>query len=384
MAARRPTARATPDPYRRRITALRRACSKAGADLLLVTDPADLAYLTGFLEGDSYLVLTPSGRPTVISDARYEEQLGAFKHLIDLRMRSGPILETVADVLAEQGLGDKRKRLKLGVQGEHLTLSQHVSLRTAMRKRKLSADAIHPTTKLLAGLREIKDEHEIKLLRKAISIQQKALEETLHTIETGQTELEICAELEYRMKALGSPEPSFGTIVAAQASGSHPHYTPTTVKAARNKTLLIDWGATWKGYHGDMTRTFALGAWPKPLGEVYDIVLEAHEKAAAALGPGVLAREVDAVARDHIAKAGYGPRFGHGLGHGIGLNVHEGPSLSKLAGDAVLRPGHVVTIEPGVYLPGVGGVRIEDDYAITDKGAKNLCTLPKTRRWATL
>ncbi|MEZ6317330.1 MAG: Xaa-Pro peptidase family protein [Phycisphaerales bacterium] len=382
MPARGSSTRAA-DPHPRRVTGLRRAMSRAGVDLLLVTDPVDVAYLTGFLGGDSYLLVGPSGKPEIISDSRYEEELGHFSAL-RLRLRLGSILDEVASALAEAGLGAKGRKQHVGVQGEHLTLVQHVSLRTAMKKRKLAADSVRTVSNIVADLRAFKDEHEIKLLTRAIRIQQAALEATLETIDAGQTELEICAELEYQMKSRGSTDPSFATIIAAKANGSLPHYSPASVKTANNKTLLIDWGAVFAGYHGDMTRTFALGKWPKQLAEVYDVVLEAHEKAAALLAPGVRCRDVDSAARDHITAAGYGRLFGHGLGHGIGLRVHESPRLSQLAGDETLKPGHVVTIEPGVYLPGVGGVRIEDDYAITERGAKNLCTLPKTRRWATL
>lgn len=383
MPARGRSTRPASDPHPARVTALRRAMSRAGVDLLLVTDPVDVAYLTGFLGGDSTLLVAPSGKPEIVSDSRYSEELGAYKTL-RLRLRAGSMMDECASALAEAGLGAKGRKLHVGVQGEHLTLAAHVSLRTAMKKVRLPASAVRTVSNIVADLRLKKDEHELKLLRKAISIQQRALEATLEVVEPGLTELEICAELEYQMKALGSTDPSFATIVAAGANGSLPHYAPAKAKAAANRTLLIDWGAVHAGYHGDMTRTFALGKWPKRLAEVYDVVLEAHQKAAAALGPGVRCRDVDGAARDHITAAGFGRAFGHGLGHGIGLRVHEGPRLSQLAGDAVLEPGHVVTVEPGVYLPGVGGVRIEDDYAITERGAKNLCTLPKTREWATL
>ncbi|GJM20004.1 MAG: X-Pro dipeptidase [Phycisphaeraceae bacterium] len=382
MARRATTKRSQPDPHRRRITALRRACSRAKVDALLITNPTDVAYLTGFLGGDSYLLLTPSGKPVLISDSRYEEEVAGFSKLVTPRMRSGSILAETADALHDTGLFSGRRKSSVGVQGEHMTLAHHVALRTALRKHKIGA--VTTTTGLVGTLRELKDEHELKLMRKAVSIQQKALLATLETIDSGQTESDICAELEYQMKTLGSTEPAFGPIVAAKASGSHPHYTPANVKTAANKPLLIDWGGTYQGYRGDMTRTFTLGTWSKQMAEIYDIVLEAHELAAAALKPGALCRDIDAIARNHIAAAGYDKQFGHGLGHGIGMDVHESPSLSRLAGDKRLKSGHVVTIEPGIYLPGIGGVRIEDDYAITERGARNLCTLPKSRQWATL
>ncbi|MEQ8770816.1 MAG: Xaa-Pro peptidase family protein [Phycisphaerales bacterium] len=382
--ARKGTSPSAAAPYRRRITALRRACSRAKVDALLVTDPTDVGYLTGFLGGDSYLILTPSGKPVLISDNRYEEDLKPFGSLVDVRMRVGTILSEVGATLADAGLFSGRGKTKLGVQGEHMTLAQHVALRSAMGEHKLPASAVTTTKGLVSDLRVKKDDSEVALIRKAIQIQQQALKATLEIVEPGLSEFEICAELEYQMKSRGSTEPAFHPIVGAKANSSRPHYEPAKAKTANNNLLLIDWGATWKGYRSDMTRTFAIGTWPTKMAEVYDIVLEAHQAAAAALKPGSLCKSIDAVARDVITNAGFGDKFGHGLGHGLGMHVHEEPRLSKLAGDQRLEPGHVVTIEPGIYLPGIGGVRIEDDYLITNTGARNLCTLPKTRRWSTL
>jgi Xaa-Pro aminopeptidase len=185
------------------------------------------------------------------------------------------------------------------------------------------------------------------------------------------------------MKARGSSKPGFESIVAARANGSLPHYRPGPVKLAANRPLLIDWGATYRGYQGDMTRTFALGRWPKKVREIYTIVLEAQEMAAAALAPGKSAHEIDAIARAHITEAGYGEQFGHGLGHGLGLSK-EPPMLNPLYPDRALEAGMVTTVEPGIYLPGIGGVRIEDQYVIRDRGPENLCSLPKDLDWATL
>ena len=210
-----------------------------------------------------------------------------------------------------------------------------------------------------------------------------ALVATLGQIDGGMTELEVTAVLEYEMKARGSTDPAFGSIVAAGANGSLPHAIPGKAKLKRNSTLLIDWGATVNGYRSDMTRTFTLGKWPPVMREVYEIVLDAHYAGIDAIRPGAIAGEVDAAARKIITDAGYGKEFGHSLGHGIGLNVHEAPGL-RAGADTVLEPGMVVTVEPGIYLPGVGGVRIEDDVLVTARGARSLCSLPKDIRWATL
>lgn len=365
------------DPYAPRLAKLRRAFRELDADCMIVSDPRDVAYLTGFLGGDSYMVVG-SGKPTIISDSRYEEELQAYTGRVKLRMRIGPMSRALGEELGA------RKAKRIAVQGEHLTLNGEAALKKELRKHGIASRALVRTDSILLKLRAVKDASEIRLLQKAVKIQEAALLATLPQIRVGMTELEVCAVLEHEMKDLGSPDTSFETIVGAQANSSLPHYTPSTTRVAKNKPLLIDWGATWRGYHGDMTRTFGIGGWPARVREIYKIVLEAHEAAASALKPGLPLFEADRLARDVISKAGYGKEFGHGLGHGIGLVVHESPSMGQLSPKkAVLEPGNVVTIEPGIYLPGLGGVRIEDDYVITERGVKNLSSLPKDLAWST-
>ncbi len=346
---------------------------KQECDCLLVTDPIDVAYLTGFHGGDSWLVVPARGKPTLVSDFRYVEELEPFKPLVSIHMRDGAMPPAAGGIVRDL------KPDRCAVQAEHLTLAVRSKL-----AKVIGAKRLHETDGLVSTLRMVKDEGEIAILRKAIRIQEDALKATLPTIEAGQTELEVCARLEYEMMIRGASGPSFGTIVGAKANSSLPHYRPAKAKVGRNHVVLIDWGAEYAGYHGDTTRVFALGRWPAKVAEIYEIVLEAYERAVASLRAGVFARDVDAAARDHIAACGYGDKFGHGLGHGIGLRIHEGPSLGRHAGEARLEAGHVVTIEPGVYLPGIGGVRIEDDYLVTERGSRRLGALPRTREWATL
>ncbi len=336
-------------------------------EALLITNPKDVDYLTGFHGEDSWAIVAPRA-VFVVSDFRFQEELDAIKNA-KLIIRKGAIDEAAAGAL-ESFKG-------IGVQAEHLTVATRAKLAKALGAKRLV-----DTTGLLSTIRLRKDDSEISLIRKAVRIQQQALEETLAGVGPGQTEADIAAELEMRMKRLGASGPSFGTIVAARANGSKPHYRPAKTKTAKNQPLLIDWGAVVGGYCSDMTRTFTFGRWPKPLADVYQIVLEAHLAAIDAVAPGVKCRKVDAVARDIITKSGYGEHFGHGLGHGIGLDIHEGPRLSKQS-EETLEPGMVVTIEPGIYLPGIGGVRIEDDVLVTDRGRRNLCSLPKAIDWAT-
>jgi Xaa-Pro aminopeptidase len=365
-------------PYSPRLARLATGLRDAEIPFLLVTSPIDVGYLTGFLGGESYLLVPADGsRPVVISDFRYEEELEPVKPIADLHIRSATakgetMPRAVAAVFGARGVD------RCGFQADHLTVAGRDEIGALVGAKKLAA-----TTGMVAKMRIIKDEHEIKLMKAATRLQEESLKSLLPTIEAGQTELEIAARLEAEMKARGSSQPGFPSIVAAGATGSLPHYRPGKRKTVQGKTLLIDWGATFQGYQGDMTRTFTLGSWPKKMREIYEIVLDAQETAAAALAPGRTNHEVDKIARDIIARAGYGEQFGHGLGHGLGM-VKDPPYLNPLYPEMTLVPGHVVTVEPGIYLPGVGGVRIEDLYVITETGARNLCSLPKTTQWATL
>ena len=369
-----------------------------GVDTLLVSNPMDVAYLTGFLGGDSVLLLPRAGGRggsgggrrgnavgAIVSDFRYEEELAALGYGsgghrsgggLDVVIRRVPMPEFLRTYLLDPAFG------RVGVQGEHMTAGERDGLVAA-----LGAGRIATTSGLVAPLRVVKDEDEVATIRRAARIQEQALLAVLAHLRPGLTELDVAAHLEAEMKARGSTQPGFTTIVAARANGSLPHYRAGKTKLAANQPVLIDWGAVVDGYHSDMTRTFTLGKWPAKVREIYQIVLEAHEAAAAALRPGAVARDIDAIARKIITDAGYGEHFGHGLGHGLGFNGHELPRLTYMApkdAPEELRPGMVLTIEHGIYLPGVGGVRIEDDYVITERGAKNLCTLPRSLEWSTL
>ncbi len=344
-----------------------------GLDALLITNPADIRYLTGFRGEDSYAVVGSRGL-VVISDFRFQEELARLNGHVRVHIRgAGPMMNAVRDV----ALAARPAPGRIGVQAEHVSLEQRRLLAAAVGARRIT-----PVAGLLAEVRLIKDASEIGLLRRALRIQEEALIATLESIRPGQSESLIAARLEYEMKARGAEGISFAPIVAAGANGSLPHAVPGEAKVANGKPLLIDWGARVGGYCADLTRTFTFGRWPKPLASVYQVVLRAQEAAIQAIRPGARAADVDAVARDIISMAGYGDQFGHSLGHGIGLNVHENPRLARTSKD-VLRPGMVVTVEPGVYLPGIGGVRIEDDVLVTERGHEVLSSLPKSIEWAT-
>lgn len=362
--------------YVDRLARASHSAAEHGTPHLLVTNPQDVAYLTGFMGGDSYLLLG-GDRPLLLSDFRYQEELLPVQSFCDLHIRTGSMTEAVAKVITQADVD------RLGVQGEHMTLGLRQAIGLGVRGVKLVE-----TSGLVAKLRARKDPEEIKLIRKAIRIQQEAFVATLDSLarklkKTGAVaESEIAAMLEFEMKIRGSSKPGFETIIAAKANGSLPHYRPGSTRLRLNQPLLIDWGAIYRGYHGDMTRVVCFGKWPRKIEEIYRIVLDAQQTAAAALAPGKSTAEIDAIARDLIRQAGYGDYFGHGLGHGMGLDGHEDPRLTNMLAPSMLEPGNVVTVEPGIYLPGIGGVRIEDDYLITDNGAVNLCSLPKDFDWA--
>jgi len=198
----------------------------------------------------------------------------------------------------------------------------------------------------------------------------------LARLSPGMSELEFAAALEYEMKVRGASGPSFETCVSAGTNSAVIHYMSAGA-LIEEETLLVDWGAISDGYCSDMTRTYGVGHFPKKIGELYDIVLDAQRAAIDACAPGRQCAEIDGVARGLITKAGYGEHFGHGLGHGLGLDVHEPPFFNQQATGVVLEPGMVMTVEPGIYLPGVGGVRIEDDVLITDNGHRVLTDFPK-------
>jgi Xaa-Pro aminopeptidase len=222
----------------------------------------------------------------------------------------------------------------------------------------------------------VKDAGELERIRAAAVLADDALREVLDAGLVGRTERDVALDLEVAMRRRGAEGPSFPPIVAAGAHGALPHASPRPMAIPAGTLVVVDWGAQLDGYASDCTRTFATGELDERDRAVYDVVLDAQRAALAAVGPGPTGREVDAVARELIAAAGHAEHFGHGLGHGVGMEVHERPRLST-RGDAPLVPGHVVTVEPGVYVPGAVGVRIEDLVAVTQDGHDVMSTLPK-------
>jgi Xaa-Pro aminopeptidase len=348
--------------------------AELGVDALLVDSHVDLRYLTGFtgshglalLAGDS--AAERLGGHLFLTDFRYrsqsaEEVADAFRHEIV----SGELLGALAASLAgTEG--------RLGFDESHLTVRAH----------RLLEELLPPGWELVrcagvvAGLRAVKDAAELARIRAAAELADEALEGLLQGGLAGRTEREVAIELESRMRRLGAEAPSFPSIVAAGAHAALPHASPRDQTIARDLLVTIDWGALHEGYCSDCTRTYATGeAISSEAREVYELVLSAQEQGLAAVKAGPSGREVDAIAREVIEQAGYGGHFGHGLGHGVGMEIHEDPRLSRTAREEPLRAGNVVTVEPGVYLPGRLGVRIEDLVVVGEDAQEVLTSLSK-------
>ncbi|HWB20243.1 MAG TPA: Xaa-Pro peptidase family protein [Phycisphaerales bacterium] len=339
---------------------------------ILVSSEKDINYLTGFIGHDSLLLLhaDASARPRafIISDARYDEHLNPWRTAANTTVIMGTRHRLHEALTA---LCKKRKIRSLAFQADNLTVARHQAFASALKPAKLIS-----TAGLVAQLRMLKDALELKSIQHAISIQQEALAVTLSDVPVGTTEMQLSARLDFEMKFRGASGSSFTSIIGAGPNSAIPHHETGSTPIAPG-VLLIDWGAVYNGYCSDMTRTFVVGVFPRKIRDIYPIVLEAQMAAIASIAPGKTCSEIDAVARRIITKAGYGKYFNHGLGHSFGMDIHESPFFNSLQTDVTLQPGMVMTVEPGIYLPGVGGVRIEDDILVTGNGVKVLSSWPK-------
>ena len=353
-----------PEHVAARLQRFRKQMHLKKIEATLLTNRMDSFYLTGCTAEDSALLVTPK-HIRMISDGRFQDSIDAECPWIDKDIRRGSLVAEIAKVC-------KRLRLSsLAVQGDVVSVDLHRELRKACKPIKLT---IAPA--IVSQLRRIKDAFEIRAIESASRVAEDAFRSTCRSIRVGQTEQAIAARLEYEMKKRGASEPAFPSIVAEGPNAALPHAFPGERRVKEGSMLLVDWGACVGFYRSDLTRVVGIRRMPPRIATIYRIVLEAHEKAIAAIRPGRRARDVDAVARAHIRKAGFGKEFSHGLGHGLGLDVHEAPRLGRQSED-VLEAGMVVTVEPGIYVKGVGGVRIEDDVLVTADGARVLTHLNK-------
>jgi Xaa-Pro aminopeptidase len=327
-----------------------------GLDALLVTDMANLRYLTGFTGSNGFAVVG-RGIRRFVTDFRYIER--ARSEVPDFDREQGP-----PQILSALGDGWPDGPVRLGFDDAHVSVRTHAKLAEQLPDRV----ELLPAHGVVEAERAVKEPGELAAVRAAAELADDVYDWLLDRGLVGRTEHEVAVELEHQMRLRGASGPSFPSIVAAAEHGALPHAEPRDAAIPPDVLVTLDIGARLDGYCSDCTRTWATGSPADDLVEVYALVLRAQMSALAAIRPGPTGEEIDAVARKLIADGGHGEHFGHGLGHGVGLEVHEAPRLSRNGGDARLEAGNVVTVEPGVYLPGRGGVRIEDLVAVTADG----------------
>jgi Xaa-Pro aminopeptidase len=368
------------DAHPRRRRQLARGLKEAGLDALVVSSVVNVTYLTGF-RGDSSMLVLMRNRAVLVSDGRYAEQIAEECPGLEavIRPHDRTVHQAVAGVVG--GLGVRA----VGFESQHLTVAELETFRELV-----PAVDWAPRRGLVEALRQVKDAGEVAEIRAAVRLAERAYAMLRATLRPGDTEKGLADALDGFVRRAGGEGSSFPAIVAAGARSALPHAIPADRAVGGDGWLLVDWGAAGPLYKSDLTRILRLPAdgWPgraargrveSRLEKLYTVVLNAQAKALAAIRPGVSAREVDAAARSAIAEAGHGPQFSHGLGHGIGLEVHEGPAVRANSND-VIQAGMVFTVEPGVYLPGFGGVRIEDDVLVTPDGCELLTNV--ARDWS--
>ena len=352
-------------PFKNRLHGVAKQLANAKLDALLVTHPADWYYLTGFT-GESGVLLVERGGVTLITDGRFTTQSRDEARSVRLVEQQGALMPFTG-----QFLRAKPKR-RVGFDSARLTVAQFQQLRKAAG----SGVTFSPAPGMVASLRTRKDATEIARMRQAAILAGEVLTAAIKLLEPGVTENEIGAEIEYRMRRGGASGPAFESIVAFGDRSAQPHARPTAKRLRKNELVVLDLGAILAHYCSDITRTVYVGRAPDRVKQWYGAVLEAQTAAIASVRAGVACGDVDAAARQVLARHKLDRYFTHSTGHGLGLEVHEDPRLAR-GQQARLEPGFVVTIEPGVYVPGVGGIRIEDDVAVHSEGTEVLTRIPR-------
>ena len=334
----------------------------------LVTNLKNLNYLTGF-DGEGFALIGTNGKNYLLTDSRYTEQ--AQKESPDFKILTDEPNKKNARILALKKILAQSKIKKIAFESNNLSYAD-------FRKYSDSFESIEflPTENIIELLRMIKYKEEIIKIKKAAQITTESLKDVFEIIKPGMRELDIASELAYTMRKKGAQREAFDIIVVSGERSSLVHGKPSEKKIVEGELIIIDVGANYQNYNSDITRTIIMGKENAKQKEIFSIVLEAQNKALEFLKSGVSCKEVDSTARDIIVNKGYGEYFGHDLGHGVGLDIHELPRVS-FSDDTVLFPGIVITIEPGIYLPEVGGVRIEDSVLITEEGYEILTWFPK-------
>ena len=339
-----------------------------GAKAALLHNPSNIFYLSGYT-GEGLLLVAP-GIKAVITDFRYVEAAqkqcpGFTVHAVRAGVNH---VQLAYELLRDAGINT------LAIEDNVITVRDMRAM-----EKTMEGVAFTPLDFKVEKLREVKDEDELSRIERACDITCQAFEYICGFIKPGLTEREVQLAMDYKMLALGSQGLAFDTIVASGENGSLPHAVPGDRVIEEGDMVTMDFGARFECYDADMTRTVAVGQPSDKMRKIYDIVLHAQETAQAAIAPGVNCSEIDKIARDIITEAGYGECFGHSTGHGVGIDIHEEPRVSARS-TQVLQPGHIITVEPGIYVPGLGGVRIENTNVVTDTGVRALCYASKELR----
>ncbi|MCX7923274.1 MAG: Xaa-Pro peptidase family protein [Clostridia bacterium] len=337
----------------KRLKKLREKLAEKGIDAALITKRENYVYFSGFTGTSAFLIISQNDA-VIITDFRYAEQAKQQAGLYEVEQYHGSLIAALNDVIKKKGIN------KLGFEEGYLTYEKYSEY-----KKKLNVSEFSPLGGVLETLRMVKDQDEIEIIKKAVEIADNAFSHIINFIKPGVREIEVAAEIEYFMKRQGAKGASFETIVASGERASMPHGVASEKVINQGDVITLDYGAIYKEYCSDMTRTVFLGDPQPEIKKIYSIVLEAQQKALEGAAAGLTGKEIDFIARDIISKRGYEKNFGHGLGHGVGIEIHEEPRLS-MAGSIKMENGMVVTVEPGIYVPGLGGVRIEDMIVIND------------------
>ncbi|MBM7597989.1 Xaa-Pro aminopeptidase [Virgibacillus halotolerans] len=341
-----------------KLTKLRDALEANNLDAILITSPINRRYVTGFT-GTAGVAIISTNDARFITDFRYTSQATAQAKEFKVIQHKQVIELEIKDQL--KALDVKR----LGFEKDTITFSQYEKYKAIFETELV------PVSGIVEALRSIKTAEELAIMKKAAKIADDAFEHVLGYIKPGAKEIDISNELEFYMRKLGATSSSFDTIVASGERSALPHGVASDKEIQSGELVTLDFGALYQGYCSDITRTVAVGEINEQLRTIYDTVLEAQLRGVDGIKPGITGKEADAITRDYITEKGYGDYFGHSTGHGVGLEVHETPSLASRS-EQKLEPGMVVTIEPGIYVPGVGGCRIEDDLVVTNSGNERL------------
>jgi Xaa-Pro aminopeptidase len=370
--------RASTATLKRRQRQVREAASRQGIEALIVTTRSNISYLTNFNGSASLVVLTPD-KVSFITDFRYVTALENLQKSanacpdLELVVVDGTYETTLIGVIGLLGA------IRVGFEGSNLTVSRHQLLTKALANPDGTGSALIPTDQLVEQIRVVKDEEEIETFRAAARLLSDVARGVFEEIAHGRTERDIALAIDNRIRRAGFERPAFETIVASGPGAALPHAVPGERRLSENDLVVLDFGGVYDSYCVDLTRTVSVGRADDRAREVYGAVLEAHDRAIRTVQPGASRFAVDAAARDWLTGCGLGEAFGHGTGHGLGLDIHEGPRITRrtsdAAGDEQLTPGMVFTIEPGAYLPGWGGVRIEDDVLVTEHGVEVLTSV---------